>query len=529
MKSFLKSIRIPALAAAGASLVIGAALSAWLGSGSFLVGWLGTSVLLFLCLLGLLAAWRLAGGGRALAWLVAVAFILRLGTGLLITWEFPRLTDTDDYITHAGFYFRDAYARDREAWAVAQSGLFFNSSMRADFMADQYGGMLVLSAITYRLLSPDVHRFYLILILTAAAGAFSLPFFWAATRKKWGMGIALPAAWALALYPEGVLLGSTQMREPFIIALSAVMFWGAVTWPSRKRLALVAFASGLLGLLLLTPPMALAIGGIILGWWFIEEMGRKKGVDWPRWGWLVIAAGGVAMLAVMGKWLLSTSVYEIGNTLSGSDRMQGLLASFPGIVKALFIVGKGLTEPILPAAVGVLLGKGTPMILMLINFVNSLGWYALAPFLVYAGVVVFQVKDKMERRGLIWLAAASYVWILVASTRAGGDQYDNPRYRAIFLIFFALLAGMSWNWARVHHDAWLGRWLAVEGVFLFFFTGWYLKRYTTTIGFKLPFWDMVGAIIFFSALILGGGWAWDRYHHPSHPTGPSLTRPPESL
>jgi len=528
ISKWFKSYRYELLALAGVSLALGAGLSAWLGSGSFLVGWVGSSLLVLVCLWAMLAAWRLAGSGRGLAWMMAVAFVLRLGGGLLMTWQLPRLTDTDDTIYRAGFYFRDAYARDREAWTVAQSGLFFSSSFKTDFMADQYGGMLVMSALVYRVLSPDAHRIYLILILTAAAGALGLPFFWSAVRRKWGSGVALPAAWVLAVYPEGVLLGSSQMREPFVIALSAVLFWGVVTWPQHKPYALAAFGAGLIGLFLLTPPAALAITGIMLGWFFIQELGRRKGATWPWWSWLVLAVGGVVMVGVMGEWLVTSSQWDISQTLAGSERLQGLLARFPAVVKTLFVVVYGLTQPVLPAAAVVIVGTDTPMILKLANFFASLGWYLLAPLLLYVVSAAWQVKDLVEKRALAWLVGASYLWLLVASARAGGDQWDNPRYRAILLVIFALLAGVAWDWARVHRDAWLGRWLGVEGVFLFFFTGWYMKRYTP-VGFKLPFWEMIGVIMAISVLILGGGWALDRYAAHSHKTKPSLTQPPESL
>ncbi len=528
MRSFLKSLRYEGLVSLGAGLALGAALAAGSGQGSFVVGWLGTSLLLILSFWGLLAAWRLAGSGKALAWITLLAFVLRLGVGLFMTWGLSHLTNTTDYITQAGYFFRDAYARDHEAWAVAQSGQFFTSTFKTDFMADQYGGMLVLSALVYRGLSPDAHRTSLILILTAAAGGIGVPIFWAAVRRKWGTAVALPAACVLAFYPEGVLLGSTQMRESFVIALTAVMLWGAVTWPVCKRSALVAFGVGLVGLILLSPPIALAVAGIILGWVFIQEMGRVKGAVWPMWGWMVITGGAVVMVGALGEWLLKSSQWDLSQTLAGSERLQGLLARFPQMVKTLFIVVYGLTQPVLPAAAVVIVGKDTPMIIKIANFMASLGWYLMVPFLIYILFVTWQTKDLIEKRGLIWLTGAAYLWIIVASVRGGGDQWDNPRYRTILLILLAVLAGLGWNWARIHRDAWLGRWLAVEGVFLFFFTGWYMKRYTP-IGFKLPFWDMIAAIVGLSVLILVGGWAWDRYYGRPRPAKPTLTQPPESL
>ena len=50
---------------------------------------------------------------------------------------------------------------------------------------------------------------------------------------------------------------------------------------------------------------------------------------------------------------------------------------------------------------------------------------------------------------------------MVAALNAGGDQWDNPRYRAILLVWQVILAAWAWEWARLRHDAWLWRWLAV--------------------------------------------------------------------
>ena len=153
---------------------------------------------------------------------------------------------------------------------------------------------------------------------------------------------------------------------------------------------------------------------------------------------------------------------------------------------------------------------------------------ALMPFLIYSLYVVWQHKGGVEKRMLVWLAGAAFLWILVSSARGGGDQWDNPRYRTILLVVLSLLTGLGWNWSREHRDAWLGRWLLVEGIFLFFFTGWYLKRYTP-VGFKLPFWVMIAVIVGLSAGVLVGGWAWDGYRARKRNLKPSLTHPPESV
>jgi len=61
-----------------AGLALGAVLQAVAGQGMFLAGWLGAGVVLFICLVLMLLAWQWAGGGRWLALMIALAFILRL-------------------------------------------------------------------------------------------------------------------------------------------------------------------------------------------------------------------------------------------------------------------------------------------------------------------------------------------------------------------------------------------------------------------------------------------------------------------
>ncbi len=100
------------------------------------------------------------------------------------------------------------------------------------------------------------------------------------------------------------------------------------------------------------------------------------------------------------------------------------------------------------------------------------------------------------------------VWILISSARAGGDQWDNPRYRTIFIPWMALLAGWAIHWALERRDWWLARWLVVEMIFLGYFTNWYFSRYFN-LWKRLPFWEMVLWIVIWSAIVLGSGWLWD--------------------
>ena len=78
---------------------------------------------------------------------------------------------------------------------------------------------------------------------------------------------------------------------------------------------------------------------------------------------------------------------------------------------------------------------------------------------------------------VLGLSLVVWLGILIASYRGGGDQWDNPRYRAAFAsLQIALLA---WVWAaqRRRPDPWLGRALVASGLMIAWFVPWYLRRY----------------------------------------------------
>ena len=120
------------------------------------------------------------------------------------------------------------------------------------------------------------------------------------------------------------------------------------------------------------------------------------------------------------------------------------------------------------------------------------------------------MADKRQRLAWLWLWLVTWIWILLASARAGGDQWDNPRYRVILLIFQAALAVKALTWQRATHDRWLARILAVEGVFLLLFGYWYFTR-KTVLNLKIfNIFEVLAAITVISAAILITGWLRER-------------------
>jgi len=488
------------------SLVLGAGLQALFGAGQFVIGWLAGSLLLSLSGAALWLAWRYAGGGKALAWMVVLAFVLRLGLGVGLSRLLP-VIGYAEAPARAGYLSPDAYERDTRAWelAAAPGPLRFGP----DAATDQYGGMRALSVLIYRGLSPDAHRAYLVLILAATAAALSLPFFYAAVRNRWGAGTAALAGWILALYPESLYWGSGQMREPFLIALAAVAFWAALLLPSsvpaRRKAAAAALAASLVGLFFFSYVVALAVIGVLAVWiWFqfIPEQGRP---GWRLAGWIGLAAGALVFIGLTWAWLRTSANYDITLTEQSSGWVQSLIQRLGSGWREPLVTLYGVMRPVLPGAIV----EPASVYARIVSIGRALGWYALAPLLMFSGWAAFRNPQAKERRLMFWLFAAVWIWTFIASARAGGDLWDNPRYRVIFLPWMALLAAWAWEWARAQQDRWLGRVFLVEAVFLVFFTEWYLSRYTRVFG-RLDFFVMVALIAALSGAVLIWGWASDR-------------------
>ena len=158
-----------------AGILTGAGVAA-VSEGDFLRGWLAAGGLAFAAIFFLSLAWRWAGGGRRLAILLAVAFLLRLvlGTGMSLGLQ---AFGYDEIVQRSGYVYADAFSRDQDAWKLAISDKPIWASFQQDFLSDQYGGSLALSALVYRAISPDAHRRFLILIMTAFAFSLGLPFY----------------------------------------------------------------------------------------------------------------------------------------------------------------------------------------------------------------------------------------------------------------------------------------------------------------------------------------------------------------
>lgn len=490
--------------------------------GIWWIGWLAYSFLLILGLLGISALWRSGGAPAALGWMLAVSLVLRFGIGIFFSVMLPVYGNNNE-VHQGGYIYRDAYTYDNQAWDLAAShDPLWKAFERNNGIEEQYGGLTFTLSLTYRTLSPDSHRPWLTLLLAALIGTLGVAMAWKGARIAWGENVAAVLGWIMAVYPESLLSGSSQIREPFLLLFIAMLLWAVVTWQGKgKRIPWVWLAGGTLGLFLFSPGVAFA-ALLILGiwvwlarrdvqirWWWAA--GAALVIALAGWVFSGIVAGSLNVqggpLANLFNWLKYSVNFGAYVTATNSGWLQTIFQSLPKSLHVPFVVAYGIAQPVLPAAIA---DPGVWPV-RLIGILRGLGWYALLPFLLYSIWPVWRTEDRRERMAWLWLWVAVWFWIVLASARAGGDQWDNPRYRVIMLMFQAALAAKALTWQRITRDRWMGRILAVEGVFLVLFGYWYYTRNSSLSLRVFNIFYVFGAIGIISLVILLGGWLMDMW------------------
>lgn len=508
------------------SLAVGASLANF-QPGDWFVSWMGFSFLFFLSLFLLSSATRWAGGNKALAWMVALAFGLRFIGGVTTYLALPVYGHAGDEEQSAGFTYTDAYRRDGQAWELASSDRPILDAFNSRYAYDQYGGLLAFSAFIYRYLSPDAHRVLMLVLASALMGALGLPFLWKAVHLLWGEKAAVASGWVFALYPESLLLGGVAMREPYLHAFSAFCLWGFVNWQTyRDNKSLAWLGLGILGMLLVSPSIALVTLIILGGWlYFSSERGR---IPWWVVAILVIVflagmfllssaldrqgnLGGGSPLGVIQNFIRESFKWNVYKIEEGSGWVQKLFDEMPGWLQLPFVMVYGILQPVLPA----ILIAPTEVIWKVIGILRAAGWYAMLPALMLSFWAVASPVAEKKRSILLWLSFMVWGWVLFTALRGGGDQWDNPRYRTILFMWQAILAGHVWVWWQETRNAWVGRVITMEVVLILIFAQWYANRYLH-IGFQLPFAAMVMLILGLWGGIIGYGLWRDKKAHRRH-------------
>ncbi len=500
-------------------LALGAGL-ALVSPGTFLPGWLAFALFSILGLIALTAGHRLAGSGKMLAWILALAFLLRIGLGVG-AYIFLPVAGYDTPPQKAGYLFYDAFRRDNQAWDLAHSSRSLMAAFDEKLVSDQYGGLLWVSSVTYRYLSPGAHRPLLLTLLAAWVGTLGAAFVWAAGKRFSTENLARISALIFAFFPEAILQGAAQMREPFLMTFIAMAFYGLVEWQaSRDRLSWLWIGLALAGMLFVSPGFALLMLITAAGWLYFSEDSRR--LPWQAlavalgvfalaffavslsWDSLVAAQGG-GFLGIIGNWARETAKWNMEILKHSSGIVQLLFENFPPALRTPFVAIYGVLQPVLPA---VIFEPSVPF-WQVLGFVRAVGWYLLLPLLIYAPISALRISDGPQRRRWLWLSLMVWAWILIASLRGGADQWDNPRYRVILLCWQAMLVAQAWLSLQGSWDRWFIRILAVEVVLVLVFGHWYIFRYLK-IGFNIGIRNTLLIAIVLSLLIVLGDWLVER-------------------
>lgn len=502
------------------SFLLGAVLST-LQKNNWIIGWLSFSFLFFLSFFLLTISTRWASDKKSLVWVVVMAFALRL-VGGVTTYVLLPIYGYDDVDDQSGFVYTDARRRDTQAWELATSERLIVDAFQQKYAYDQYGGLLAFSAFIYRYLSPDAHRVLLLILISALVGTIGIPFLWKAMSVQWDEKTASTSTWMLALFPESILLAGSAMREPYLLAFSAFAFWGFSAWQTNhNKKSLIWLVLGIIGMLLVSPVVAL-VTIIILGGWIYFSNERNR-ISW----WMIVL---VIFVFVAGLFILSSAL-ERGNLTGGSPVavinnfirdslkwnvykieeesgwVQKLFDEMPEFLRLPFVAVYGVLQPVLPA----ILIAPTTIIWKIIGILRSIGWYVLLPVLLMSWGTGTTIREEKKRKVILWLSLIAWAWILFTALRGGGDQWDNPRYRTILFLWQAILAGHVWVWWLETKNAWFVRVITMEIIFVLVFTQWYANRYFQ-IGFEISFAQMVALILISWALILGWG-VWREARH----------------
>lgn len=462
------------------------------GKENTLSGWLAYEIMLLLNLAILGWVNQFLAVKRSIFYLALAASLTRLVVGVAFMELLPVVGYQDNVASQAGYIFKDAFFRDQNSWHLARSDAPISEAFSGSYQGDQYGGMLALCMAIYRLFHPGAHRPYLILIVNGAAAGLGVLFLWRAIQtwmhaNESGVRdqVARLAAILFAFYPEYILLSSSIMREAIVIPSVAVAFWGFTQMNLSRYRWLVGILVGFGLLFIFQPPIAMATIIALAGLWALET---NRQLSWSK----IVLFGGLFLAGLIGiilvwsnlpslkesgslnlivAWLQKNFGYQSYLIERGSGTFQNLLRKFGENWRLAIVLVKGMAEPVLPA---VIVAPAAP-IWKITNILRSLGWYLVAPVLFYGLFVGWMRREQSGWAQRFWLNVFVILGTIIAVINAGGDQWDNPRYRTLLLVWIALVC--SWWWVSHRTDIWFKRIFMVEAVFILVFMEWYLARY----------------------------------------------------
>jgi hypothetical protein len=312
----------------------------------------------------------------------------------------------------------------------------------------------------------------------------------------------------MALYPEAILLGSSQMREAFTIPLATASFYGLLRYQQeRSWTALVWMVAPVALYLPFSPPFAaLMIGMLGLSLLVLAVMHHRT-IFRQRWMWVVLIMitliilaglwmalrqftpeGMINPLAMVSWWLRKSAFLQAYHSENASGLIQYIFDRMPTWMHLPLLVAYGVAQPFLPAA---LVAPSLSPIWPWITTLRAIGWTMMLILLIYAPILALskEIRNSIQKQAFtLTLILIVWIGILVASYRGGGDLWDNPRYRSIFAGLQSALVAWTWVMHRRHSTPWLRRILFGVAAFTFWLLPWYFRRYTA---FTWPIEDIL--------------------------------------
>ncbi len=461
---------------------------------------------------------------RRIYFLILLAFLLRLGLGMFAYFGLPQV-GYGSQPEQAGYLFLDAFNRDTQARELALSGQPLSKAFDEKFSSDQYGGLLWMSAFLYRFVNASPLVMVFLASLISSLGGL---FVYLAARRVFDEKIAFLSCCVFLFYPDSILFGASQMREPFLMTLIGMAFYGITNGAQSdnlRRSGWLWIVVALAGMLFLSPGFALVTIIALAGWVFFGGQGNR--IPWQAavlaaglflvalialaasWESLVAARSG-GILGILGDWARETAKWNADVLKRSSGIVQLLFETLPGVLAMPFVAVYGILQPVLPAAI---IEPGNPFWQGL-GILRALGWYLLMPFVAYAPFSFLSHLPTGEGPGVresrrlqkqaIWVSILLWAWVLIAAVRGGGDQWDNPRYRVILLAFMAITVAQAFYALKTR---WFWRVLWVEAIILLVFTHWYAWRYLG-VGVNLGIRNTLAIALGASILLMGADLLW---------------------
>lgn len=460
----------------------------------------GTSILTSICTFFIILTYEWAGKSRLLFWILLLGFLFRFGFGIITSIGLPSW-GYDEETQNNGYLFQDAYFRDTQAWELASSNTPIHSAFGDQFFSDQYGGLLAISAIVYRFFTPSAHAQLNIILVATFISILGIPFLWRASRDS--IRIQKISVIVYTFYPDAIFFSSSQMREPFLIGLSAILFYllNENERLSKRRLYSVFIVS--LALFMINARISVFIVAIMAIWFILTKI-HNDFLDFGNKKFIIGFSVVIFIVGLIGTgWFLEVSKWDAYLAVQSSGWLQAIFERIGNQFRLPFLTIYGFLQPILPAAIM----EPSITFWKILGIIRSSGWVFLLPLVFYG--FVFAVRQKGMNR-IKWLTIWLFVifWIFLSSLRAGGDLWDNPRYRLALFVPMVVLVSNALNYAIETHDHWLLRIYLAEGVYLLFFLQWYISRYTNIFG-KLDFLLMVVFILLIIGLIIVSGFIYE--------------------